>query len=170
MDHLPIHQLDRGPIWDFIKIGMIIIMILYVVLVNIGNRVFNEYYNIINSFIRASTDEFLNRSKKITRIDLIFIIVLAVVLSFCFRPSYKCLEPVLENLRRRARTPTGTSTPPISSSAGSAVISNWSWISARHYPYHRSFRRELECCQHPKANGGCEPTGSKVPASAARRL
>ncbi len=82
MDHLSILPLDRGPIWDFMKIGAIIILILYAVLVNIGNRVFNDYYNIINSFIRASTDEFLNRSKKITRIDLVFIIVLAVVLSF----------------------------------------------------------------------------------------
>ena len=82
MDHLSILPLDRGPIWDFMKIGMIIILILYVVLVNIGSRVFNDYYNIINSFIRASTDEFLNRSKKITRIDLVFIIVLAIVLSF----------------------------------------------------------------------------------------
>ena len=82
MDHLSILPLDRGPIWDFMKIGTIIILILYVVLINIGNRVFNDYYNIVNSFIRASTDEFLNRSKKITRIDLVFIIVLAVVLSF----------------------------------------------------------------------------------------
>lgn len=82
IDHLSILPLDRGPIWDFIKIGMIIILILYVVLVNIGSRVFNDYYNIINSFIRASTDEFLNRSKKITRIDLVFIIVLAIILSF----------------------------------------------------------------------------------------
>ncbi len=82
MDHLSILPLDRGPIWDFMKIGTIIILILYVVLVNIGNRVFNDYYNIVNSFIRASTDEFLNRSKKITRIDLVFIIVLAVVISF----------------------------------------------------------------------------------------
>lgn len=82
MDHLSILPMDRGPIWDFMKIGMIIILILYVVLVNIGSRVFNDYYNIINSFIRAGTDEFLNRSKKITRIDLVFIIVLAFVISF----------------------------------------------------------------------------------------
>jgi hypothetical protein len=82
MDHLSILPIDRGPIWDFMKIGMIIILILYVILVNIGSRVFNDYYNIINSFIRASTDEYLNRSKKITRIDLIFIIVLAFVISF----------------------------------------------------------------------------------------
>ena len=82
MDHLSILPTDRGPIWDFMKIGIIIILVLYVVLVNIGSRVFNDYYNIINSFIRASTDEFLNRSKKITRIDLVFIIVLAFVISF----------------------------------------------------------------------------------------
>jgi hypothetical protein len=82
MDHLPVIPLGRGAIWEFMKIGMIIILILYVVLVNIGSRVFNDYYNIINSFIRASTDEFLNRSKKITRIDLVFIIVLTIVISF----------------------------------------------------------------------------------------
>ena len=82
MDHLSILPINRGPIWDFMKIGMIIILVLYVVLVNIGSRVFNDYYNIINSFIRASTDEFLNRSKKITRIDLVFIIVLTIVISF----------------------------------------------------------------------------------------
>jgi hypothetical protein len=82
MDHLSILPMDRGPIWDFMKIGIIIILVLYLVLVNIGSRVFNDYYNIINSFIRASTDEFLNRSKKITRIDLVYIIVLAFVISF----------------------------------------------------------------------------------------
>ena len=82
MDHLSILPMDRGPIWNFMKIGLIIILVLYVVLVNIGSRVFNDYYNIINSFIRASADEFLNRSKKITRIDLVFIIVLAFVISF----------------------------------------------------------------------------------------
>ena len=82
MDHLSVLSIDRGPIWDFMKIGIIIILILYAVLVNFGSRVFNDYYSIINSFIRSSTDEFLNRSKKITRIDLVFIIVLTIVISF----------------------------------------------------------------------------------------
>ena len=82
IDHLPILDRNTGPVWDFMKIGMILILILYVVLVNIGSRVFNDYYNIINSFLRAGTDEFLNRTKKITRIDLVFILVLAIVASF----------------------------------------------------------------------------------------
>jgi len=82
MDYLSILARGSGPIWDFIKIGVIIILILYVILLNIGGRVFNDYYNIINSFIRVSTDDFLSRTKKINRIDLVFIIVLSIVISF----------------------------------------------------------------------------------------
>jgi len=82
IDHLSIIKRDSGPIGDFIKIGVIIILILYVILFNIGGRVFNDYYNIINSFIRASSDEFINRTRKITRIDLVFSVVLSMVLSF----------------------------------------------------------------------------------------
>jgi hypothetical protein len=82
IDHLSIHSRTDLPLWDFMKLGVIIISIFYVILINIGGRVFNNYYNILRSFARASADEFLNRTKKITRIDLIYIIVLALVLSF----------------------------------------------------------------------------------------
>jgi hypothetical protein len=82
IDHLSIEERESEPIWNFMKIGVLVILILYVVLLNIGGRVFNDYYNIMNSFIRASTDEFLNRTKKVTRIDLVFIIVLSLVISF----------------------------------------------------------------------------------------
>jgi len=82
IDHLSIYKRDSGPIGDFIKIGIIIILILYAILLNIGGRGFNDYYNIIYSFIRASSDEFINRARKISRIDLVFSIVLSMVLSF----------------------------------------------------------------------------------------
>jgi hypothetical protein len=82
IDHLSIIERNSSPIGDFIKIGVIIVLILYVILLNIGGRVFNDYYNIINSFIRASTDEFITRTRKITRIDLVFSVVLSIVLSF----------------------------------------------------------------------------------------
>jgi hypothetical protein len=82
IEHLSVYRRDSGPIGDFMKIGVIIILILYVILLNIGGRVFNDYYNIIYSFIRSSSDEFVNRTRKLSRIDLIFSIVLSMVLSF----------------------------------------------------------------------------------------
>ena len=82
VDHMPIVIRQGGPIWDFMRLGVIIILIFYVILINIGGRVFRDYYNIINSFIRAGADEFLNRTRNITRIDLVYILVLSLVLSF----------------------------------------------------------------------------------------
>jgi hypothetical protein len=82
IDHLSIFSRDNGPVGDFIKIGVIIILLLYVILLNIGGRVFNDYYNIIYSFLRATSDEFINRTRKISRIDLVFSGVLSIVLSF----------------------------------------------------------------------------------------
>jgi len=82
IEHLSILKRDSGPIGDFTKIGVIIILILYVILFNLGGRIFNDYYNIINSFIRASSDEFTNRSRKISRVDLLFSAVLSIILSF----------------------------------------------------------------------------------------
>ena len=82
MDHLSIIARLSVPVWDFMRLGVIIILVLYVVLINIGGRVFRDYYNILNSFIRAGADEFLNRTKNIPRIDLVYIVVLSLVISF----------------------------------------------------------------------------------------
>ena len=82
IDHIPIFIRESGTVWDFMRLGVIVILVLYVILINIGGRVFKDYYNIINSFLRAGADEFLNRSRNITRIDLIYIVVLSLVLSF----------------------------------------------------------------------------------------
>ena len=82
IDHLTIFMREDGPIWDFMRMGILIILILYVILINIDIRVFSDYYNIINSFLRSTADEFLNRARNISRIDLVYIIVLSAVLSF----------------------------------------------------------------------------------------
>lgn len=82
LDHLFIFKRDNGPIWDFMRLGILILLILYVVLINIDIRVFSDYYNIIHSFVRSTADEFTNRTRNISRLDLVYVVVLSAVLSF----------------------------------------------------------------------------------------
>ncbi len=90
---LSVEPVSRIVIWDFIKISVLLILIFYIILINFGNRVFLNYYNILNTFTRAGADEFLSSSRKINRIDAIFIFVLAMVLSLVLVLIYYRLDP-----------------------------------------------------------------------------
>jgi hypothetical protein len=79
---LPIHDVRYSKVLESIKLGVILIFILYAFFMNNNRRIFMEYYNISNTFIRVSVDEFLNRTAKITRIDMIYITGLSIVMSF----------------------------------------------------------------------------------------
>jgi hypothetical protein len=79
---LPIHDVQYSNVNESIKVGIIFIFILYAFFLNSGRRIFMEYYNISNTFIRVSVDEFLNRTAKITRIDMVYIAGLSIVMSF----------------------------------------------------------------------------------------
>jgi len=89
-----VEPVNRIVIWDFIKISVLLILIFYIILINFGNRVFLSYYNIMNTFTRASADEFLSRSRKLNRIDTMFIFVLALVISLILVLIYYRLDPV----------------------------------------------------------------------------
>ena len=79
---LPIEKLPQIKIFEFIKIAVILILILYAFLLNSGRRIFFDYYNISNSFSRVSIDEFLDRTAKLSRIDITYIVGLSIVMSF----------------------------------------------------------------------------------------
>ena len=79
---LPIYDVKYSKFIESIKIGIILIFILYAFFLNSGRRIFMEYYDISNTFIRVSVDEFLNRTAKITRIDMVYIVGLSIVMSF----------------------------------------------------------------------------------------
>lgn len=79
---LPIHNVPYSRVMESIKTGVILIFILYAFFLNSGRKIFMEYYNISNTFIRVSVDEFLNRTAKITRIDMVYIMGLSIVMSF----------------------------------------------------------------------------------------
>ena len=80
--YLPISGVPYSSAMDFMKIAVILIFTLYAFFLNTGRRIFTEYYNISNTFIRVSVDEFLNRTSKLTRLDMVYITGLSIVMSF----------------------------------------------------------------------------------------
>lgn len=63
-----------------------------------------QYYNISNTFIRVSVDEFLNRTSKITRIDMIYIVGLSIVMSFISMMIIDYQDPANSHMSIRSFT------------------------------------------------------------------
>jgi len=101
---LPMHEVGYSRILEFVKLGVIFIFILYAFFLNNGRRIFMQYYNISNTFIRVSVDEFLNRTAKITRIDIIYIIGLSIVMSFISMMIIDYQDPANSHMAIRSFT------------------------------------------------------------------
>jgi hypothetical protein len=80
--YLSFNNVPYSKTMEFIKIGILLIFTLYAFFLNTGRRIFIQYYNISNSFLRVSVDEFLNRTSKLTRLDFVYIAGLSIVMSF----------------------------------------------------------------------------------------
>ena len=72
----------RPAVWDFFKIAAWVILVILTVAYNIDRRSFYAYFNILRTFGRYSNDEFLAPSHKMSRIDLLFIILIAILMGF----------------------------------------------------------------------------------------
>jgi hypothetical protein len=79
---LPIQAVRYSKGMELAKVAVILIFALYAFYLNNNRRAFIDYYNISNTFLRVSVDEFLDRTANITRVDIGFIIGLSVVMSF----------------------------------------------------------------------------------------
>jgi hypothetical protein len=96
--YLPVDNVPYSRAMEFIKIAVIMIFVLYAFFLNTGSRIFKDYYNISNTFIRVSVDEFLNRTAKLTRIDLIYLAGLSIVMSLAIFIIIRYEDAALENL------------------------------------------------------------------------
>lgn len=96
---LPIQGVNYSVAMESAKLAVILIFALYAFYLNNNRRAFIDYYNISNTFIRVSVDEFLDRTAKITRIDIGFIIGLSAVMSFILLMILKYQDPQPELVR-----------------------------------------------------------------------
>lgn len=90
---LPIQGVNYSVAMESAKLAAILIFALYAFYLNNNRRAFIDYYNVSNTFIRVSVDEFLDRTAKITRVDIGFIIGLSAVMSFIILMILKNQNP-----------------------------------------------------------------------------